>query len=89
MEKIGTMTSTESSEATTGELKFKSADIGSQTLTFGNFNSNLSLTVSVGKTYVTIKPDGEIVYGEGYTPDAAAKAFWDALGYERKQREPR
>jgi len=39
-----------------------------------------------GKTLVTIKPDGEIVYGEGYTPDAAAKAFWDALGYERKRR---
>ncbi len=35
---------------------------------------------------VTIRPDGTIEYGEGYTPDAAAKEFWDAIGLERKQR---
>lgn len=33
-----------------------------------------------GSPLVTIKPDGTIVYGDGYTPDAAAKAFWDAVG---------
>lgn len=47
-----------------------------------------SLTINVGKTHVTIQPDGTIIYGEGYTPDAAAKAFWDAVGLERKERKP-
>lgn len=38
------------------------------------------------RVIVTIKPDGSIEYGEGYTPDAAAKALWDAVGLERKTR---
>ena len=29
---------------------------------------------------VTIKPDGVIEYSPDYTPDAAAKIFWEALG---------
>jgi hypothetical protein len=37
---------------------------------------------------VTIRPNGEIEYGKDYTPDAAAKAFWDAIGLERKNRLP-
>lgn len=41
---------------------------------------------AANKLIVTIRPDGSIEYGEGYTPDAAAKAFWDAMGYERTQR---
>jgi len=28
---------------------------------------------------VTIHPDGTLEYGEGYTPDEAARQFWDAL----------
>lgn len=28
---------------------------------------------------VTIHEDGTLTYGEGYTPDVAAKAFFDAL----------
>ncbi len=47
-------------------------------------SQNPSFTIRVGKTMVTIRPDGTIEYGEGYTPDAAAKAFWDAMGLERK-----
>jgi hypothetical protein len=35
---------------------------------------------------VTIRPDGQIEYHEGYTPDIAARIFWDALGVERKAR---
>lgn len=31
-------------------------------------------------TLVTIRPNGVIEYGPDYTPDAAAKAFWEALG---------
>ncbi len=32
------------------------------------------------QSLVTIKPNGVIEYGPNYTPDAAAKAFWEALG---------
>lgn len=28
---------------------------------------------------VTIHPDGRLEFGEGYTPDEAARRFWDAL----------
>lgn len=33
-----------------------------------------------GATLVTIRPNGVIDYGPHYTPDAAAKVFWEALG---------
>jgi hypothetical protein len=51
------------------------------------FDPNPSFTFCAGKTQVTIKPDGTIIYGEGYTPDEAARAFWDAVGLERKERK--
>jgi len=47
-----------------------------------------SLTIQAGKAFVTIKADGTVIYGEGYSPDAAAIAFWDAVGLERKNRLP-
>lgn len=49
-------------------------------------NPSLSICAGGFNPMVIIHPDGRIEYGEGYTPDAAAKIFWDALGYERKQR---
>jgi hypothetical protein len=48
-----------------------------------------SLTIHTGSmldAYVTIHPDGTVEYGKDYTPDAAAKALWDAVGVERKAR---
>lgn len=36
--------------------------------------------------YITIYPDGTVKYDRNYTPDVAAKAFWDAVGIERKAR---
>ena len=33
-----------------------------------------------GAALVTIRPNGVIEYGPDYTPDAAAKAFWEAIG---------
>lgn len=36
-----------------------------------------------GKPLVTIKPDGTLEYGDGYTPDKAARAFWAAVGLAR------
>ncbi|MFJ4926815.1 hypothetical protein [Streptomyces sp. NPDC088736] len=32
-----------------------------------------------GVPLVTIHPDGTLTYGPGYTPDEAARRFWDAL----------
>ena len=45
--------------------------------------SAMSIAIS---SMVTIHPDGSIEYGENYKPDEAAKAFWDAVGVERKAR---
>jgi len=48
-----------------------------------------SLVISLGTNQgpmVTIKADGTIEYGKNYTPDAAAKQLWDAVGVERKAR---
>lgn len=42
--------------------------------------------IQQGKTLVTIHQDGTIEYGPNYTPDAAAKAFWDAVGVEQAAR---
>lgn len=39
----------------------------------GNFNPSLR----VGQ--VTIRPNGELVYDEDYTPDVAARQFWEAV----------
>lgn len=41
--------------------------------------SEMSITISMGKTFVTIRPDGKIEFGEGYNPDEAARAFWAAV----------
>jgi hypothetical protein len=52
-------------------------------------NTRPSITISTGpsqEAFVVIRPDGTIEYGKDYTPDAAAKAFWDALGLEREER---
>ncbi|MCG8971790.1 hypothetical protein [Streptomyces sp. CL12-4] len=32
-----------------------------------------------GRPLVTIHPDGQVELGEGYEPDKAARAFWDAV----------
>jgi hypothetical protein len=32
-----------------------------------------------GSALVTLHHDGSLTYGEGYTPDEAAKTFWDAI----------
>lgn len=45
-----------------------------------------TFVIRTGKVHVTIRPSGEIEYGENYEPDATAKAFWDAIGLERKLR---
>jgi len=38
-----------------------------------------------GKMLVRISKDGELEYGEDYTPDAAAKAFWSAIAGLRQR----
>lgn len=50
----------------------------------------ISLVVCFGpspEASVTIRTDGTIECGKDYVPDAAARAFWDAVGLERKERK--
>lgn len=41
--------------------------------------SNLVINGADGQALVTIRPSGELEYGADYTPDEAARRFWDAL----------
>ena len=34
-----------------------------------------------GKMMVSVGYDGTLTYGDSYTPDAAAKIFWEAIGH--------
>ena len=46
----------------------------------------------IGTNYrvlVRIQPDGQLRYGEGYTPDEAAEVFWTSLALKRKGMEER
>ncbi|WP_020135025.1 hypothetical protein [Streptomyces sp. 351MFTsu5.1] len=40
---------------------------------------NITINGTDGQPLVTIHPDGTLDYGPGYTPDEAARTFWDAL----------
>lgn len=42
---------------------------------------------TLSRVFVTIKPDGSLLYGEGYTPDEAAAVFWEALARKRVEAE--
>lgn len=48
-----------------------------------NSPRTLQINATSGEMLVTIQlKDGAISYGKSYTPDAAAKIFWQALGKE-------
>ena len=49
-------------------------------VTLRNFDSMPSISIG---TLVTIRPNGELVYGHGYTPDEAARRFWEAIAVHR------
>lgn len=36
-----------------------------------------------GRMLVNLKADGSLEYGDGYTPDAAARVFWEAVASAR------
>lgn len=40
---------------------------------------NITINGEDGNPLVIIHPNGELEYGPTYTPDAAARAFWDAM----------
>ena len=42
-----------------------------------------------GRVLVRIQPDGQLRYGEGYTPDDAAEVFWTSLALKRAGMEQR
>ena len=49
----------------------------------------LVIGTSMDNILVTIAKDGTLTYGPGYTPDAAAKMFWEALAKRRDDYEER
>jgi len=48
-------------------------DVGPNDLAIGSRNQIIAI----------IRPDGQIVYNEGYTPNDAARAFWESLASHR------
>lgn len=49
----------------------------------------LVIGTSSDRVLVKIGPDGSLTYGPDYTPDEAAKAFWEAMAARRKDYEER
>lgn len=49
---------------------------------------NIIINGADGTPLVTIHPDGALDYGPGYSPDKAARAFWDALRHLAPARCP-
>lgn len=39
----------------------------------------VAITGHNGRPIITVHPDGSLEYGDDYTPDTAAQAFWDAV----------
>jgi hypothetical protein len=44
---------------------------------------------TAGRTLVRIGPDGSVTYGEGATPDEAARALWESIARHRADFESR
>lgn len=40
-----------------------------------------------GQVLVTIHPDGTLVFADGYVPDEAAVAFWEAIARQKVENE--
>jgi hypothetical protein len=58
-----------------------------QTLT--REKGDLAIGTSGNRVLVIIKPDGQLVFGPGYTPDRAAMEFWEAMASKRLEAEDR
>lgn len=50
-------------------------------------DNDLVVVTSSGFLIVRIRPDGTVTFGEGYTPDEAAKAFWQSVANARVEDE--
>lgn len=60
-------------------IKAEEMTLGSNYLSPGsNFKLNYKPNLVINNV-VTITSDGKIVYADGYTPDDAAKEFWNAV----------
>lgn len=58
-------------------IKFLSSDPNRSEL---SFSKTPSLRIAPnGETMVEVWPDGRVDYGPNYTPDAAARTFWEAV----------
>ncbi|MFG2638546.1 hypothetical protein ACGFX8_32960 [Streptomyces sp. NPDC048362] len=49
---------------------------------------NIAINGDDGRPLVTIHPNGQLEYGPNYTPDEAARRFWDALRHLAPARCP-
>ncbi len=50
---------------------------------------DLIIGTSEDRILIRIGPDGTLTYGPDYTPDEAAKVFWEAMARHRKDYEER
>lgn len=48
---------------------------------------DLVIGTTASRVLVTIKPDGRLIYGPEYTPDEAARIFWETLARKRAEAE--
>lgn len=64
------------------------SNVPSNVIEFRRQPPNIVILSEDGHPLVTIKPNGELKYGPGYTPDEAARCFWDALRYLAPARCP-
>jgi len=76
------------------DLKGFWEDVRAQTLPepdLRHFNAHPGELVigTQGRVLVRIQPDGQLRYGEGYTPDEAAETFWTAMALKRSGMEER
>lgn len=60
-------------------LAFK--DLSPQEILSIRYNEPTCIVISVGQIKVTIKNDGTVEYGEGYSPNETAKVLWEAVGH--------
>lgn len=75
-------------EQPTGEPSLFIATPPSETFQIQQPPDTITINGEDGQPLVTIHPDGQLDYGPGYTPDEAARRFWDAMRYYMPARCP-
>lgn len=58
------------------------SDASLYTISSNVHSDTITINGAGGDAMVSISPDGNIEYGEDYTPDEAAKVFWEAIALQ-------